>query len=63
MSRVILPSTLRLPDLEEAMSKTESLGGSRVVGPMDVPDGLTIVMFADPEGHQVGLLKAGSTRS
>jgi hypothetical protein len=30
---------------------------------MDVPDGPSIAMFTDPEGHAVGLSKAGATRS
>jgi predicted enzyme related to lactoylglutathione lyase len=54
---------VEVPDLEAALSRIESLEGSRVVGPMDVPDGPTIAMFADPEGHVVGLLEAGSSRS
>ena len=50
-------------DLEATLDKIEGLGGSRVVGPMDVPDGPRIAMFADPEGHLVGLIEAGSRRS
>jgi predicted enzyme related to lactoylglutathione lyase len=50
-------------DLEATLGKIEGLGGSRVAGPMDVPDGPRIAMFADPEGHLVGLLEAGSSRS
>jgi predicted enzyme related to lactoylglutathione lyase len=46
-----------VPDLEAALSKIESLGGSTVMGPMDVPEGPSIAMFADPEGHLVGLVK------
>jgi predicted enzyme related to lactoylglutathione lyase len=49
-------------DLEATLSKIEGLGGSRVVAPMDVPDGPRIAMFADPEGHVVGLIEAGSRR-
>jgi predicted enzyme related to lactoylglutathione lyase len=50
-------------DLEATLGKIEGLGGSRVAGPMDVPDGPRIAMFADPEGHVVGLIEAGSRRS
>ena len=50
-------------DLEVTMGRIEGLGGSRLVGPMDVPDGPRIAMFADPEGHLVGLIEAGSRRS
>jgi predicted enzyme related to lactoylglutathione lyase len=42
-------------DVEAALAKAESLGGSRVFGPMEVPDGPTIGHFADPEGNVVGL--------
>jgi uncharacterized protein len=47
-----------VPDLEAALSKIESLGGSTVMGPNDVPEGPSIAMFTDPEGHLVGLIKA-----
>lgn len=49
-----------VPDLEAALSKIEGLGGNTVMGPTDVPEGPTIAMFSDPEGHIVGLLKADS---
>ena len=42
-------------DVEAAMQKAEGLGGQRVFGPMDVPEGPTIGHFADPEGNVVGL--------
>lgn len=44
-------------DVEAALQKAESLGGSRVFGPMDVPEGPTIGHFADPEGNVVGLFE------
>ena len=49
-----------VPNLEGALSKIESLGGSTVMGPTDVPGGPSIAMFADPEGHRVGLVKVDS---
>ena len=42
-------------DVEASLKKAESLGGSRVFGPMEVPEGPTIGHFADPEGNVVGL--------
>ena len=42
-------------DVEAALQKAESLGGSRIFGPMEVPEGPTIAHFADPEGNVVGL--------
>jgi predicted enzyme related to lactoylglutathione lyase len=44
-------------NVEEALAKAESLGGGRIMGPMDVPGGPTIGLFTDPEGHQVGLFQ------
>ena len=49
-----------VPNLEGALSKIESLGGSTVMGPTDVPEGPSIALFADPEGHRVGLVKVDS---
>ncbi|MBV9454725.1 MAG: VOC family protein [Rubrobacter sp.] len=51
---------VEVPDLEASLSKIESLGGSRMMGPEDVPEGPSIAMFADPEGHLVGLIKTES---
>ena len=42
-------------DVEASLQKAESLGGKRVWGPMEVPEGPTIAHFADPEGHVVGV--------
>jgi predicted enzyme related to lactoylglutathione lyase len=42
-------------DVEAALQSAERLGGSRVMGPMDVMEGLVIGMFTDPEGHLIGL--------
>ncbi len=41
-------------DLEQALAKAESLGGTRLTEPMDIPEG-QIAHFADPEGHVIGL--------
>ncbi len=51
---------VEVPDLEATLSKIESLGGSRVMDPTDVPEGPRIAMFSDPEGHLVGIVKADS---
>jgi predicted enzyme related to lactoylglutathione lyase len=44
-------------DVEAALAKAESLGGSRVMGPHKVMDEVEIGIFSDPEGHQVGVVK------
>ena len=41
-------------DLDAALSKAESLGGTRLTEPTDIPDG-QIAHFADPEGHVIGI--------
>lgn len=46
-----------VPDVEAALQKAESLGGTRTMGPDEPMEGLEIGMFADPEGHLVGLVK------
>ena len=46
-------------DVEAALSRAESLGGSRLMGPETVMEGLTIGLFADPEGHVVGVAARG----
>ena len=46
---------LGVDDVEGTLAKAESLGGSRIMGPMAVPEGPTIGLFADPEGHMVGV--------
>jgi predicted enzyme related to lactoylglutathione lyase len=46
-------------DVEAALQKAESLGGTRVMGPDNVMEGLTIGLFTDPEGHLVGLAAQG----
>lgn len=49
---------VEVPDIEAALAKAESLGGKRVMGPMVVPGGgPELGLFADPEGHVVGVVK------
>ena len=50
-------------DLDAALTKIERLGGRTVVPTTTVPDGPTIAMFADPEGHVVGLWKPRQART
>jgi uncharacterized protein len=49
---------VEVPDVEAALAKAESLGGTRMMGPDKVPDvGIEIALFTDPEGHVIGLVK------
>jgi predicted enzyme related to lactoylglutathione lyase len=46
-----------VPDVEAALAKAESLGGTRMMGPDKVPEaGIEIALFSDPEGHVIGLV-------
>jgi uncharacterized protein len=49
---------VEVPDVEEALVKAETLGGTRLFGPTKVTEGVELGQFTDPEGHLVGLLKA-----
>jgi predicted enzyme related to lactoylglutathione lyase len=48
---------VQVDDPAAALARIEELGGRTLQPPMDVPGGPTIAMFADPEGHMVGLVK------
>jgi predicted enzyme related to lactoylglutathione lyase len=49
-----------VPDVEEALQKAESLGGTRVMGPEKVMDTVELGQFKDPEGHLIGLVRDSS---
>src|SRR5579872_5087933 len=48
---------VEVEDPTSALEKISGLGGRTVQEPMDIPGGPTIALFADPEGHVVGLVK------
>jgi predicted enzyme related to lactoylglutathione lyase len=50
---------VEVPDVEETLAKAESKGGTRMMGPDEVMDGLVIGLFTDPEGHVVGVMQGG----
>jgi predicted enzyme related to lactoylglutathione lyase len=51
---------IEVPDVEAALAKAESLGGSRMMGPDKVMGQLEIGLFVDPEGHTVGVVNGAS---
>jgi uncharacterized protein len=51
---------VEVPDVEAALTKAESLGGSRMMGPEKVMEQVEIGLFRDPEGHLIGVVKAAS---
>jgi predicted enzyme related to lactoylglutathione lyase len=44
-----------VPDVEAALQRAESLGGTRRMGPAQAPTGLVVGHFTDPEGHLIGV--------
>ena len=47
---------VEVDDLQAALDKAESLGGKTVLPVTTIPDTVTLALFADPEGHVVGLV-------
>jgi predicted enzyme related to lactoylglutathione lyase len=48
---------IEVPNLEETLLDIERRGGKCRMAPERVPDGPRIALFADPEGHIVGLVE------
>lgn len=48
---------VEVSDAEAALARAEELGGTRVMGPDQVMEGLVIGQLADPEGHVVGVVQ------
>jgi predicted enzyme related to lactoylglutathione lyase len=46
-----------VPDVEAALQKAESLGGTRVMGPEKIMDMVELGQFKDPEGNLIGVVK------
>ena len=51
---------IEVPDVEAALAKAESLGGTRIMGPEKIVEGVELGQFNDPEGHTIGLVKSAS---
>jgi predicted enzyme related to lactoylglutathione lyase len=49
-----------VPDVEAALAKAESLGGTRVMGPETIMDEIELGQFKDPEGQVIGVVKTES---
>jgi predicted enzyme related to lactoylglutathione lyase len=43
-------------DLAGSLAKAGQLGGKTITPPMELPMGISIALFEDPEGHVVGLV-------
>jgi uncharacterized protein len=51
---------VEVPDVEAALAKAESLGGTRMMGPDEPMEGLVLGLFNDPEGHVIGVVQSAS---
>jgi uncharacterized protein len=52
-----------VPDVEEALQKAESLGGTRIMGPEDIMGMVVLGQFKDPEGNMVGVVNDDQSQS
>ena len=48
---------IAVDDVGEALAKVEKLGGTKMMGPDQVPNGPVIGLFKDPNGNTVGLVE------
>ena len=48
---------VEVPDVEASLQKAEELGGTRMMGPEKVMEGIEIGLFIDPQGHVIGIIK------
>jgi predicted enzyme related to lactoylglutathione lyase len=51
---------IEVSDVEAALAKAESLGGTRVMGPETIMESIELGLFTDPEGHLIGVVQGGS---
>ena len=49
---------VEVPDVEDALVRAETLGGTRMMGPESPMEGVEIGLFLDPEQHVVGVVRA-----
>jgi uncharacterized protein len=47
---------VQVADPQAALDKAESLGGKTIMPVMSIPNIVTLALFADPEGHVVGVV-------
>jgi uncharacterized protein len=47
---------VQVDDVGKALDKAEELGGKKMMGPDQVPEGPVIGLFVDPQGHTIGLV-------
>jgi len=52
---------VEVDDPQAALDEAEKLGGKVVMGVEEIPNMVTFALFADPEGHVVGVVKGGES--
>jgi EmrB/QacA subfamily drug resistance transporter len=53
---------VQVANLGTLLGKVQSLGGRKLLGPIDSPDGQKLALLADPEGQLIGLLEPAPDR-
>jgi predicted enzyme related to lactoylglutathione lyase len=48
---------VQVPDPQAALDRAVALGGKVVQPVMEIPGVVTMAVFADPEGHAIGIVK------
>ncbi len=54
---------VEVENIADTLTRIEGRGGRKITGPDQVPNGPLIATFADPEGHVIGLVQAGTMRN
>jgi uncharacterized protein len=54
---------VEVDNIDQTLTRIEGRGGCKLSGPDQVPNGPLIATFADPEGHVIGLVQAGTMRN
>ena len=44
-------------DLQAYLDKVASMGGKTIMPPTEIPDMVTMALFADPDGNVIGMVK------
>ena len=47
---------IQVDDIKEHLTKIETAGGKKIIGPVPLPDGKQFAWFKDPEGNMLGLI-------
>ena len=51
---------VEVDDTDAYLKKAAAMGGKTIMETTVIPNAVTMAMFADPEGHIIGLIKSGS---